>query len=192
MRKAPEHPSLRTLPYACSWSTPPQQLPHLEDLPGHCSLQGCSPNLCIDDLLHGRPCCYKHILALFSRSFKCLCVTPPGKSKVLTSNNYRFACFDSHEAELRLMYGKVKVKSLSSGGLFATPWTSPWNFPGENTGVGSLCLLQGIFPIQGLKPGLLHCRQILYQLSHKGSLRILEWVAYPFSRGPSQPRTQLG
>ena len=123
MRKAPEHPSLRTLPYACSWSTPPQQLPHLEDLPGHCSLQGCSPNLCIDDLLHGRPCCYKHILALFSRSFKCLCVTPPGKSKVLTSNNYRFACFDSHEAELRLMYGKVKVKSLSSGGLFATPWT---------------------------------------------------------------------
>ena len=45
--------------------------------------------------------------------------------------------------------------------------------------MGSLSLLQGIFPTQGLSPGLLHCRQILYQLSHKGSPRILEWVAYP-------------
>ena len=49
---------------------------------------------------------------------------------------------------------------------------SPWNSPGQNTGVGSLSLLQGIFPTQGLNPGLLHCRQILYQLSHKGSLGI--------------------
>ena len=39
----------------------------------------------------------------------------------------------------------------------------------KNTGVGSLSLLQGIFPTQGLNPGLLHCRQILYQLSHKES-----------------------
>ena len=46
---------------------------------------------------------------------------------------------------------------------------SPWNSLGQNTGVDSLSLLQGIFPTQGLKPGLLHCRQILYQLSHKGS-----------------------
>ena len=43
------------------------------------------------------------------------------------------------------------------------------NSPGQNTGVGSLSLLQGIFPIQGSNPGLLHCRQILYQLSHKGN-----------------------
>ena len=67
---------------------------------------------------------------------------------------------------------------------------SPWNSPGQNTGVGSLSLLQGIFPTQGLNPGLLHCRRILYQLSHKGSPRILEWVAYPFSRISSQPRDQ--
>ena len=46
---------------------------------------------------------------------------------------------------------------------------SPWNSPGQNNGVGSLSLLQGIFPIQGLNPGHLHCRWILYQLSHKGS-----------------------
>ena len=54
------------------------------------------------------------------------------------------------------------------------------------TGVGSLSLLQGIFPTQGSNPGLLHCRWILEQLSHKGSPRVLEWVAYPFSRGSSQ------
>ena len=47
---------------------------------------------------------------------------------------------------------------------------SLWNSPGQNTGVGSLSLLQGIFQIQGSNPGLPHCRWILYQLSHKGSL----------------------
>ena len=65
---------------------------------------------------------------------------------------------------------------------------NPWNSPGQNTGVGSLFLLQGIFPTQGLNPGLPHCRWILYQLSHNGNPRILEWVVYPFSSRPSQPR----
>ena len=45
----------------------------------------------------------------------------------------------------------------------------PWNSLGKNTGVGSLSLFQGIFPIQGSNPGLPHCRRILYQLNHKGS-----------------------
>ena len=69
----------------------------------------------------------------------------------------------------------------------------PWNSPGQNTGMGSLSLHQGIFPTQGSNPGLLHCRRILYCLSHQGSLRILEWVAFPFSRGSSQlrDRTQV-
>ena len=62
--------------------------------------------------------------------------------------------------------------------------------PGKNTGVGCHALLQGIFPTQGLNSGLTHCRRILYCLSHQGSPRILEWVAYPFSRGSSQPRNQ--
>ena len=65
---------------------------------------------------------------------------------------------------------------------------SPWNSPGQNIGKGSCFLLQGIFPIQGSNPGLPHCRWILYQLSHKGSPRILEWVAYSFSSGSSCPR----
>ena len=47
----------------------------------------------------------------------------------------------------------------------------PWNSPGQNTGVGSLSLLQGIFPTQGLNPDLPQCRQILYQLSYEGSSR---------------------
>ena len=80
----------------------------------------------------------------------------------------------------------MKVKSESevtqSCRLLATPWTiQPMEFSGQNAGVGSLSLLQGIFPTQGLNPGLPNCRQILYQLSHKGSPRILEWVAFPFS-----------
>ena len=57
-------------------------------------------------------------------------------------------------------------QSLGRVWLFATPWTTrllcPWNFPGQNTGVGSHSLLQGIFPTQGLNPGLLLGRQILY------------------------------
>ena len=48
--------------------------------------------------------------------------------------------------------------SLQPHGLY-----SPWNFPGQNTGMGSLSLLQGIFPTQESNPGLPHCRQILYQ-----------------------------
>ena len=54
--------------------------------------------------------------------------------------------------------------SLRPHGLY-----SPWNSPGQNTGVGSFSLLQGIFPTQELNQGLLHCRQILYHLSYQGS-----------------------
>ena len=82
---------------------------------------------------------------------------------------------------------KWKWKSLTCVRLFATPWTIQ-NSPGLNTGVDSLSLLQGMFPTQGSNTGLLHCRWILYQLSHKGSPRILEWVAFPFSKGSSCPR----
>ena len=67
----------------------------------------------------------------------------------------------------------VKVKSLSRVRLFATLWTEayqllrPWGFPGKSTGVGCHFLLQEIFPTQGLNPGLLHCRQMLYCFSHQ-------------------------
>ena len=62
-----------------------------------------------------------------------------------------------------------KVKVTQPCLSLCDPMDSPWNSPGQNTGVCSLSLLQGIFPTQGLTSGLLHCRQILHQLSQKGS-----------------------
>ena len=59
--------------------------------------------------------------------------------------------------------------------VFVTPCTvahqapRPWTFPGKNLGMGCHAILQGTFLTQGSNPGLLHCRQILYRLSHHGS-----------------------
>ena len=58
----------------------------------------------------------------------------------------------------------VVSNSLRPQGLY-----SPWNSPGQNTGVGSHSLLQRIIPTQGSNPGLPHCKWILYQLSQQGS-----------------------
>ena len=73
----------------------------------------------------------------------------------------------------------VLSNSLRPHGLY-----SPWNSPGQNTGVGSLSLRQGIFPSQGSSPVLLYCRWILYQLSHRGShkgpkARIKKGIQFP-------------
>ena len=59
--------------------------------------------------------------------------------------------------------------SLRPHGLQPTRLLSPWNFPGQSTGLGCHFLLQGIFPTQGSNPGLPHSRQMLYHLSHQGS-----------------------
>ena len=93
---------------------------------------------------------------------------------------------------MSLMYYiySLKVKVAQSCPTLCKPMDcSPWSSQGQNTDVGSLSLLQGIFPSQWSNPGLLHCRWILYQLNHKGSPRILEWVAYPFSSGFPRDRT---
>ena len=60
--------------------------------------------------------------------------------------------------------------------------------PGKNTGVGC----RALFITQGSNPGLLHCRQTLYHLSHEASPRILKWVVFPFSKGSFQPRNWTG
>ena len=78
-----------------------------------------------------------------------------------------------------------------SNSLWPQGLNSPWNSPGQNTGVGNLSLLQGIFPTQGSKPGLPHCRRILHHLSHKGSPRMLAWVACPLSGGSFWPRNRI-
>ena len=92
----------------------------------------------------------------------------------LTACRYLCTLLDHSESE------RKKVKSLSRARLFATPWTvacatllRPWDFQGKSTGVGCHFLLQGIFPTQGSNPGLLHCRQTIYHLSHQGSERLL-------------------
>ena len=97
----------------------------------------------------------------------------PGDEKVFLNSIFFLKIF------LLAYYYRVKwsreVKLLSCVWLFATPWTVAYkaplsmNFPGKSTRVGCHFLLQGIFPAQGLNPGLPHCRQTLYCLSHQGS-----------------------
>ena len=84
----------------------------------------------------------------------------------------------------------VVSNSLWPNGPQAARLLSPWNSPGQNPRGGSLSLIQPIFPTKGLNPGLLHCWWILYQLSHQGSPRRLEWVAYPFSSRSFWPGNQ--
>ena len=87
------------------------------------------------------------------------------------------------------------AQPLSHVQVFATPGTVAHKVP-LSLGILQARILQwvsmtssrGIFTTQGLNPGLPHCRQVLYRLSHQGSPRILEWAAYPFSRGTSGPR----
>ena len=82
---------------------------------------------------------------------------------------YTYAC-------INVSFGKVfKFQSESHSVLFDCLW--PRNSLSQSTGVGRLSLLQAIFPTQKSNPGLLHCRQILCSLNHKGSSRILVW--YP-------------
>ena len=103
-----------------------------------------------------------------------------------------WSAFTVSQFQYSYQYSGRESRSVVSSSLGPHGLYSPWNSPGQNTGVGSLSLLQGIFLTQGSDPGLLHCRWILYQLSHKGSPRILEWVPYPFSRGSSHPRNRTG
>ena len=68
---------------------------------------------------------------------------------------------------------------------------SPWNSPGQNTGVSSLSLLQGIFWALGLNPGLPHCGRILYQLSHRGSLKDNLGSSSIWTRDPLTPKARI-
>ena len=84
-------------------------------------------------------------------------------------NSRRYNIYEQKLSAFRLIVSslnwKWQRKWFSRVWLFVTAY-SPWNSLGQNTGVGSHSFLQGIFPTQGLNPGLLHCKQILYHLSH--------------------------
>ena len=65
--------------------------------------------------------------------------------------------------------------SFQSHGLYPARLLCPWGFPGKDIGVGCHSLLQEVFPTQGLNPGVLLCRQILYHLSHLEALMLVSW-----------------
>ena len=105
--------------------------------------------------------------------------------------NFFQRCSQQSHFSLQLLC-ESESRSVVSDSLRPHGLYSPWNSPGQNTRVGSLTLLQGTFPTQGSNTCLPHCRPILYQLSHKGSPKILVWVAYPFSSRSSWPRDWTG
>ena len=98
---------------------------------------------------------------------------PPKKKKMCLKPKeaYQALCFYLSESES--VSHSVVSNSLRPHGLQPTRFLCPWNSAGKNTGVGCHSLHQGIFPSRGSNPGLLHCRQILYCLSHQGSCSIL-------------------
>ena len=95
-------------------------------------------------------------------------------------NNYftaKLYCLHIHFVCMACNILKVKVKVAQSCLTLCDPMDySPWNSPGQHTGVGSIFLLQGMLPTQGLNPGLPHCRQILYQLEPQGQPNILQCI----------------
>ena len=87
------------------------------------------------------------------------------------------------------LWGRTELnttKRLSSSRIY-----SPWDSPSQDTGVRSLSVFQGVFPTQ-VKPRSPALQVDSLKLGHKGSPRIPEWVAYPFSSRYSQPRNQTG
>ena len=116
-------------------------------------------------------------------------VVAHGLSSCVSSLNFLRACgifLDQRSSSCALQWQADRQpldhqwKWSESCSIMSDPWGphglyNPWNSPGQNTGEGCLSLLQGIFPTQGLNPGLPHCRQILYQLSHNWSPQ------FPFS-----------
>ena len=85
-------------------------------------------------------------------------------------------CFNQAETIIPPFEWVSESRSVLSDSLWPRGLYSPWDSPGQNTGVGSFSLLQGIFPTHGSNPGLPHCRQILYQLSHRGSRGIPPYI----------------
>ena len=71
-----------------------------------------------------------------------------------------------HLPNLAVLICLFMSDSLRPHGLWPTRLLGSWDSPGKNTGMGCYALLQGIFPTQRSNPGLLHCRGILYHLSH--------------------------
>ena len=113
---------------------------------------------------------YYFFLKLFTK-FQCFIVTNAKLFKTKSSTTVK-CCKLSQFSFSFVQYGTGSLVAKSCPTL-ATPWTArllcPWDSPGKNTGVGCHFLFQGTFPTWESNPGLLYCRQSLYQLTYKGS-----------------------
>ena len=137
-------------------------------------------------------CITQHIMSIFQQKIIQLAKRKEKtQSKEKTSSRTRLR-YDTDMRIIALLSHSVVSDSLWPHGLQPARLLCPWDYPGNNSGVGCPALFQGIFPTQGANPGLLHCWQILYHLSHQGSPRILKCVAYPFSRASSWPELKWG
>ena len=125
------------------------------------------------------------------------CLENPGDRGTLWETVYRVTESDTTE---RLSPALLLMLShFSRVRLCAIPWTVTHQAP-LSLGILQTRILEWaamlsskeIFPTQGSNPGLLYCRQIVYFLNHQGSPRMLEWVAYSFSRGTCPPSNQTG
>ena len=137
----------------CKWSEVAQSCPTLSD-PMDCTLPGSS----VHGIFQAR------VLKWAAISFSRGTSRPRDQTQVSCIVGRRFTVWATREAqpETKSTSSTLQVDSL------------PFEPPGKpkNTGVGSLFLIQGIFPTQGLNQALLHCRWILYQLSYQGSPKI--------------------
>ena len=114
--------------------------------------------------------CYHYLF--FQNSFdfwQCLYLILFNKAKLISHNMLVYDIYLHFESESHW---------VMSDSLWPHEIYNPWNSPGQNTGVGKHSLLQRIFPTQGLNTGLLHCRRILYHLSHHLSENNYSYLAW--------------
>ena len=109
-------------------------------------------------------------------------VTAP-RPKAAKKAAFLLSCIHSSNIHWKCVSHLVVSNSLSVHGLYSARLLWPYDFPGKNTGVGCHSLLLGICPTQELNPSCLHCRQILYHLSHLHTF-IQQTLSYWRMSGP--------
>ena len=131
------------------------QNPQLPAAPLESTVCSATPFLFPPEVIEGMTSCS-------SEWFWCLESPGPSTESCPVSSERNCTVEDS-------VVAKTESRSVVSDSLRPCGLYSSWDSPGQDTGVGSLSLLQGIFPTQGLNPDLQHCRRILSQLSHRGA-----------------------
>ena len=103
---------------------------------------------------NGKECSNYYTIALISHASKILL-------KILQARHQLYVNRELPDVQVGFRKGRGTIDQIAT--------IHPWDSPGKNTGVGCHFLLQEIFLTQGSNPSVLHCRQILYHLSHQGS-----------------------